>query len=171
MPTLIVEDGSKVTDANSYIDLDYLESFAGDRGFELPADDTDKETLIVKAMDYIEGRSFQGSRTWSDQSLSWPRQHVYVDGVAVDSDVIPENLKRAVAQLVVEQYAGIPLYTSPRTSATEGFVTRETVGPITAEYSAMYGMASSSSPVTISSVELFLRPLIGTCNYKETIRL
>lgn len=171
MPTLIVEDGTGVVDANSYIDLAYLESYAEDRGFTLPSTDEAKEILVVKAMDYIERKNFQGHKSVSDQELQWPRDGVYIDCELIDVDVIPEILKKAVAQLVVEQQAGIPLYPAPRTSTSEGFVTEKTVGPLTKKYSS-FGAVQTSGPISIPSVEVYLRPLIGCCgNSLRTVRI
>lgn len=180
MPTLIVEDGSGVANANTYVDLAYLQTYADNRGLVLPTEDTDKEIYLLKAMDYLEGRrsDFQGSKAVDDQAFQWPRKNVQVDCVDVAIDLIPEELKKAQCQLVVEQQARTKLYPTPRFSSSEGFVTQKTVGPLTKKFSVDgKGTVSSSHPIRIASVELFLRPLTveGSCcgqgTYKKTIRL
>lgn len=179
MPTLIVEDGSGVTNANTYVDLIYLAAYAADRGLTIPTVDADKEKSLLKAMDYLESRrgEFQGSKTVGTQSLQWPRTGVSIDCNDLDSDVIPEELKKAQCQLVVEMQTGTRLYPSPRTSSIEGLVIEKTVGPLTKKFSANgYGLANSTKPVTIASVEIFILPLTvrgGCCSgpWKETIRV
>jgi hypothetical protein len=169
--TLVIEDGTGVTDANSYIDLDDLEAYATERGLTISSADAGNEILILRAMDYIEARPFQGKKYLADQALQWPRDLVYIDGYLIGVDVIPANLKKALCQLVVEQVAGVPLYPEAKTSTTVGNITRETVGPLTTEYSAV-GTVASSSPIKIASVELFLKPLLSGCgNALQTIRV
>jgi hypothetical protein len=168
---LVVEDGTGVADANSYIDLDDLEAYAAERGLTIATTDADNEVFILRAMDYIEARPFQGKKYLADQALQWPRDLVYIDGYLIGVDVIPANLKKAVSQLVIEQVSGVSLYPEAKTSTTVGNITRETVGPLTTEYSAM-GTVASTSPIKFASVELFLKPLLSGCgNALQTIRV
>lgn len=173
MPTIIVEDGTIVANANSYIDVTYLNAFATDRGFTLPSTTNEKEILIIKAMDYLEAKCFKGEKSIADQELQWPRDNVYIDCELLNTDVIPEVLKRALAQLVVEQHLGTALYPVPRTSTVQGFVTQKTVGPLTKKFSAFGGTVSSITPITIASVELFLQSILGSCcgNGLRTVRI
>ena len=80
--TLIVEDGSIVENANSYVSVDDARTFASLRGVTLPASDAEVEVLLIKATDFIEAQRlrFQGSKVNQDQALQWPRTGVYVDG-------------------------------------------------------------------------------------------
>lgn len=171
MPTLIVEDGTNVTNANSYIDLTYLASYASDRNYSLPTLDVDKEIFVIRGMDYLEGQLFNGSRTNDDQALNWPRQNVFIDCELFDEESIPELLKKALAQLVIEQQLRTPLYPQPRTSAVEGFVTEKTVGPLTKKFTPIGGMVSSLVPIKIASVEVFLRQLRCCAGSLETVRI
>lgn len=179
MPTLIIEDGTGVANANSYVDVAYLDIYAADRGLTIPTADTDKEIFLLKAMDYLEGRraEYQGSKSVATQSLQWPRQLVQVDCSDVAIDSIPEELKKAQCQLVVEQQKRTLLYPAPITSSIEGLVTQKTVGPLTKKYAFNgKGLANPTKPIIIASVEMFLLPLTikGSCcngGYKRTIRL
>ena len=173
---LVVEDGTVVSGANSYIDLPFLIMFASDRGFELPVLDEDKEELAIVAIDYLEHyRSrYQGLKVDGDQPLQWPRTPVTIDGFVFPSNEIPIELKNAQAQLVVEQHLGIPLYPLPSSytstsSSVAGDIIQETVGPLTIKYSsggssstaASSGTLSTTKPSIIASVESFLLPLFG----------
>lgn len=97
---LIIEDGTNVAGANSYITTDELTAYADSRGLQISA--TNLEPLIIKAMDYLESRGFAGVRTYENQSLSFPRQGLYVDNIEVAKDSIPAKLKQALCQLAYE---------------------------------------------------------------------
>jgi hypothetical protein len=86
---IIVEDGSIVTDANSYITELELTTYATARGITLVGN---TEQLIIKAMDYIEILDFAGTKTLKAQSLQWPRLNVLVDGFSIGVDEIPKEL-------------------------------------------------------------------------------
>jgi hypothetical protein len=179
MPTLIVEDGTGVENANTYVDLAYLQSYADNRGLTLPTQQADKEIYLLRAMDYLESRrgDFQGLKAVEGQLLQWPRKDVHVDCQDLAVDSIPEELKKAQCQLVVEQQQRTRLYPAPRTSSVEGLVTHKQVGPLTKKF-AFDGKATAdpSKGVIIASVEIFLHPLTikgSCCNgpYKKTIRI
>lgn len=77
--TLIVEDGSNVANANSYLSLTDIRAYATSRGITLPVDAL-LEPMVFKSMDYIEsvGSNFQGTPRYTApdytaQSLQWPR--------------------------------------------------------------------------------------------------
>lgn len=90
MAVIIVEDGSVVTGANSYVSEAELATYAADRGVAVTGA---ADELIIQAMDYIEGLSFIGVKGSSEQSLQWPRYSAVVDGYTIDSDAIPQILK------------------------------------------------------------------------------
>lgn len=163
MPTLIVEDGSIVTDANSYIDTAYLDSYASDRNLTIPTVEVDKETAILLAMDYIESfrMRFTGSKATELQSLQWPRKYAWVDCYEFADDEIPNELKKAVAQLVVEQQTH-PLYPVPLTSSFQGAVTETSIGPLTKKYSSSHSaVVSSRTPIAFATVLALLNPLFN----------
>ena len=54
--TLIVETGSIVSGANTYVDLADVRAFASARGITVSTDDTTLEQQIIKAMDYVESK-------------------------------------------------------------------------------------------------------------------
>ena len=135
MPDLIIEDGSGVTDANSYADIAYLDKYATDRGFAIPSEETDKQVFLIRAFDYLCAKL-------CDCVVFVP---------------IQDALKKAQCQLVVEQQKRTLLYPKPITSSVEGFVTEKTVGPLTKKFSRILGgRAAVDQPVRIASVEIWL---------------
>lgn len=94
---LIVEDGSIVTGANSYIDLTDARAFLASIGQDLPAADEDAEQALIRGNMYVNSFEdcYQGDRISAGQTGSFPRSGVYINGFALDSDEIPQQLKDA----------------------------------------------------------------------------
>lgn len=157
--SLIVEDGSIVSDANSYVSLTDCRDYATARSLSLPALDADLEPLLISAMDYLESKrgQYQGSKTSPlTQTLQWPRIDVQIDCVDFPSDAIPKELKDAQCRLACEQASGVvimPTKTGP-------FVTEETVGPLTTKYDASQG---SGTVPDMTVVDALLAPLFNPC--------
>lgn len=101
---LIIEDGTGVTGANSYIDVETARAYASARGLSLPVADAEVERLLIKAMDFIESfrGEFQGLKTSIDQALQWPRTGASLDGYDLATDAIPTVLASAQAQLAAD---------------------------------------------------------------------
>jgi len=152
--TLIVEDGSIVTDANSYVDLDTIKAYALERLVTLGTDPV-IESFAIKAMEYIESKrdQFQGLKVSGTQSLQFPRYYLEIDGYEFPSDSIPNILQKAQCQLVIEQTNGVDIMPTN----TEPAIKKEVVGPITTEFAVSTG--SYFEPF-ISSVENLLKPLL-----------
>ena len=163
--TLIVENGSIVANANSYVDLTDARAYATQRGETLPTDDSELEALLIKAMDYLEGlrAKYQGSKTDPDnQELQWPRMNVYIDCELFPSDEIPKELVSAQCQLAIDQNNGVVIQPSGDTR----FAIFEKVGPLETEYSEKIG--STSSP-TLTAADALLEPLFSACGQSSTL--
>lgn len=158
---LIVENGTIVANANSYIDISYLTAFASARGLSIPTVDATKEQFAIQAMDYLESIRYGGDKVSSTQSLQWPRKNAFVDCVAFAENAIPEQLKLAQCQLIVSLNAGILLWPKPVTSTNEGAVIQKTVGPLTKKFDRKGQIASSRSRIVIAQVEAYLSQIIG----------
>ncbi len=108
---LIVEDGSIVADANSYITYDYAENYHALRGNSAWAagDASDKQFAIIRAtqaVDSIYKGQWSGSQTeYGTQELEWPRQGVWVGDVEIADDTIPTALKKAVCEAALRELA------------------------------------------------------------------
>lgn len=155
--TLIVEDGSGVTGANSYVTLVEARAYALTRGVEMTDVDSKLEMYLVKAMDYLESLryGFKGRKTNADQALQWPRYCVYIDGYAISSEAIPTELKNAQMQIAMAIQSGIDFMP---TASGEAFVISEKVGPIETKYSE--GVSTSGVPI-VRTVEALLAPLMN----------
>ena len=93
MATIIIEDGTVVSGANSYVTEAELTTYAADRGITLTAA---TDVLLIKAMDYIESLAFIGDKHKESQPLQWPRDEVYIDRYYIERETIPKELKNGV---------------------------------------------------------------------------
>lgn len=101
--TVIVEDGTVVTGANSYVSESDLSAYALARGITISGDTT---TLLIKAMDYIESLTFIGDRLTFSQPLQWPRVNVMIDGWYRNGNEIPVYLKNGQCAVALAIDAG-----------------------------------------------------------------
>lgn len=138
---IVVEDGSIVSGANSYVSEADLTAFATARGITLVADE---DELLIKAMDYIESLDFQGIKVSRDQSLQWPRAYVTIDQYNFPSNAIPNELKNGLCQVAI----AIDQDMNPL-APLEQTVKREKVDVIEVEY--MDGSTSQAIARTITS--------------------
>ena len=98
--TLIVEDGSIVAGAESYISVADAETFLNNRGLTLTGAESDKEAALRKATDYmvqVYRMRWQGWKVDQTQALDWPRNSVYVDqSINYDNTIVahlvPNNI-------------------------------------------------------------------------------
>jgi hypothetical protein len=153
---LIIEDGSLVANANSYVTVEEARTYAAARGVTLSAVDAEVEQLLIPAMDYLEAQRdrYQGTKVSATQSLQWPRYPVYIDGFLFASDEIPNDLKNAECQLAIEKQNGVDLLPTSEGRA----IIKEVVGPLETEYSESVG---SDSP-TMRAVDNLLQPLYNS---------
>lgn len=118
--SLIIEDGSGLTNAESYIDLAYLTDYANKRNIDITGI---TEANIIKAMDYFEsGYLFKGTKLKETQALTFPR---YINNEVV----YPVRIKNAVCELAIKSKSNELL------ADTERATKREKVGDIEIEYS------------------------------------
>jgi hypothetical protein len=93
----VVEDGTGLSNSNSYCSVVEFQAYWTDRGFDYSAyTDGQIEKALVRATDHIEltyRAFFRGVREVDDQALSFPRALLYVELVEVEG--VPDNLKRA----------------------------------------------------------------------------
>lgn len=103
---LIVEDGSGVVGANSYISLAdadiYFEThpFYADAWNEL--DDAKKQNLLIAGSQQLDTLfNWYGFRTYNEQQLSWPRQRVWFHShrTYIASNIIPKQVKQATCEM------------------------------------------------------------------------
>ena len=168
--TIVVEDGTIVADANSYISVADARAYAEQRGVTLPVSDDEVGAMIINSTDYIESFEckFAGERVSTEQELSWPRADAYLCGsdTPFPSDQIPKDLKKAQCASVIALSQGLVLM--PNITAQD-YVTEETVGPITTKYANPIQTGIETKFTGIESLLERLYPDCG-CNGGLAIR-
>lgn len=142
--SLIIEDGTGVAGADSYVTLEEARAYAASRGLTLSSTDATLESYLRRATDYLEAQrdKYKGHKTDATYPLQWPRKCVYIDCTPIDSDVIPAELKQAQIQLAAAINSGIDIMP---TATGEAFITLDKVGPIETRYSE--SIATSGVPI------------------------
>lgn len=155
---LIVENGTIVENANSYVDVVYARAYAESRGLALSAVDATLEAQLITAMDYLEAlrSQYQGTKLGG---LQWPRYGVTIDGVELASDTIPKELKDAQCRLAFEVSSGVDLM--PTTFGK--FAKKEKVGDLEVEYSE--GLSTSQQP-SLTVVDNLLAQLMKHASFR-----
>lgn len=157
---LILEDGTGVVGANTYITVEEARAYTAARGVILPTEDAEVEPMLVNAADYTElfSDKYKGKRNTSTQGLSWPRTGVILDETAFPDDKIPTRLKSAQAQGVLDIANGATL--SPNIT---GYAIRKMKADVVEiEYAAGGSVNQSSTPeITpeFPKIDNWLKPL------------
>lgn len=110
MTSLAVEDGTGISDADSYVSVAYADTYHahyGNAAWYLLAGE-EKEQLLRRAtrhMSEVYRGRWRGSRLSNSQALCWPRQNVVVDDMGipfvVDYHTIPSDVKAACCLLAL----------------------------------------------------------------------
>ena len=151
---MIVEDGTGLIDANSYVDIAYVDEYhrLRDNTLWADSDDNDKASSIIRASQYIDERfTFRGSILNPEdqdivpgtpdgpQGLQWARVDVWNrNGVDV-SETVPIEIEQATAEYALrilgDGTGKVDLQPDPDTGEEGKTVSskREKVGPIEEE--------------------------------------
>ncbi len=151
--SLVIEDGSGVKYANSYVSYEAARAYAKARGKESLFLDREKaEAALVDGGDYLNVIEFSGLPVFTDQDMNWPRSGVYINGVKLADDSIPKDIRSAQIEVAIAVASGLDVF-----GETSGrFVVREKVGPIEKEYSDKIGFGE----VDLSYVDALLSKYI-----------
>jgi hypothetical protein len=132
--TIIVEDGTGLTDSESLISVQYFTDYHIARGNTNVSllSTTESEEALRRAHDYLaqtyRGR-WKGYLLKITQALDWPRSGVTLAEYTVDSNTIPVPVKNAIADLAFKAAGGELL------SDLSQQVVRKKVDAIEVEYS------------------------------------
>ncbi len=163
---LIVEDGTGVANANTYVDEATARVLAANVGLTLPTETEACKAALLAAMPYLESQPWQGHKVDEAQALSWPRNLVIANGSLVPSNVVPLPILQAQVQAASMIAGGVNLY--PTISGQ--LVTKKKVGPIETEYSDEY-LATIDGRTVFGAIDIYLQPYIWIAGgYKLTGR-
>lgn len=168
--TLIVEDGTGLSNAESYISVSDATAYHAARGnsaWESIASDTIREQYLRKATQYLDSMysaRWRGSAINSTMSLDWPRAWVerddyngFVSGGQYysyyDSDSVPQGIKDACCE------AALAVISADLLAEQGQSVVREKVDVLEVQYSEF-----SSQRRRFPFIDSILRPFLVSGN-------
>jgi len=159
---LIVEDGSVVANAESYISVanadTYIASYLNSSTWTAQST-ASKERFLRRATQYVDNRygpDFSGDRVDSDQVLDWPRANASIEGYLFESDAIPQQLKDAVCEVATKLNDGVLLTTDSEDGNIESEMVQ--VGPIKVDTEYV----GTKEPLSVfPDVDLIIAPLLN----------
>lgn len=170
---LIVEDGSGVPAANSYVTLAAFRNYALVRGKTLPVDDNACEVLLIAAGEWLETRprKFVGKPTTLTQGLMWPRTSLFghEPGVWIDGDLIADT--SLPAQLIRAQYMVALIAASGQDLfpiQTGAMITVDKTDVLETHFSDKFGPLND---LVMPAVNAMLAPLFGSSGALLTHRV
>lgn len=151
--TIIVEDGSGVSGANSYASVAELDAYAAYRLDLTPYDTTKKESaLVIASSDWMDGtHEFCGDQLTETQGLFFP---TVVDG-------FPSNIKTATLKAALLQLQGL-LLVDYKSISQSGVVESEskTLGPLSKSVTYKSGTAQIYGRVLPTDLTSLLKPYL-----------
>lgn len=165
---LIVEDGTIVANADSYISLADARTRAAILGVSLNSTDGTAELQLQQATIYIDRTyraRFQGQKTNLDQSLQFPRVRVVIDDDSLGSNEIPQELIDAQIFAAAQLESGESFYTN---NDGRSIKLNEAVGAVKQEY---FNNGKTGSQKSFGDVDLTIRPLLDGFSSKYTYQV
>lgn len=155
---LVIEDGSLVAGANSFVTRAAIIGYAADRGVTLE-DTAATDVFAFAAMDFLQTQCFKGDPVAPSQNLPFPRNGL-VDGdtAAGFAHTIPTGIKNAQLQLALDSASGTILANNAQLPLE---VQRSKVGPIERQFFAPERLTlDGTAPLTVARA--WLKPHLCT---------
>lgn len=156
--TVIVEDGTLVANANSFVTSADVSAYCDARGYAFGDDDTDPDDLkrwTIRAGDYLKNTQrflYTGALITPTQTMPWPRTGANMyRGPAIPENVVPQCEKDAQCELA---YRAAQANLQPDL-ARGGKVKREKVDVIETEW-----FESAPAETVITAVMGILAPVL-----------
>ena len=106
MATITKETGTGSTSSTSYVSEADFTAYNAERAVTLGGTNGTPSEALIKAMDYLESKSFIGTKNTQEQALQWPRYGSVIDSYYIDSDTIPLLLQEAQMEIAISIDAG-----------------------------------------------------------------
>ena len=167
----IVEDGTGLADATSYSTLDEFKQYWFNKNYSYDSlNDTDIQRLLNESTAYIDSNyDFPGYRATSTQGLEWIREAAYyLDGYAIDDDVVPPEVKKATSEMAYLIFTGS---TPNALISKDGKISSYSNAVDVIKESVKYEAGSTLYSDIYTSVDNLLYRLTGgvSNNYKLTV--
>ncbi|QXG32927.1 DnaT-like ssDNA-binding protein [Pseudomonas viridiflava] len=140
---LIIEDGTGVTAAESYATAEELARYALKFGATIPAEQVAQEALLRRAALAMDGMTWKGRKSSSEQALAWPRREIRLDGENKPERYLPARIQYGQMALAAE----IHVDDIDPIDKRKGAVTKEKVdGVVEREYATISNTSSRLLP-------------------------
>lgn len=151
----VVEDGTGLTNSNSYVSVADFKEYWADRGVDYSAvTDSEIQASLVKATQYLDTNfRWIGKKQTAVQALQWPRWYAYSPEGYIYSGV-PRDVMLAVCEAGAVAQGGASLFAS-----SEGGVSEKTenVGPIQTTYKYAQTM---NGRVVYQAIQVYIKDLV-----------
>jgi hypothetical protein len=159
MPSfLILEDGSGIPDANSFVTVAEVVSYCAARALVFPSAQAAREAAIIEAGEYLQNEvrwSWRGTKQYYEQSMPFPRTSVTeYRGLPVPINSVPWRVKQA--QMYLAYLASQDPGNLDKVLERGGKIKTKTVGPITTTF-----MDDAPVEFVIQKVQGLLYPLLS----------
>lgn len=162
---IVVEDGTIVADANSYVTLAEVRAYATLRGITVPAADGDLEKHLHLAMDWFESEDFPSARLDATQELSFPRDVIVVDGVRYMEGAIPKLVKQIICEATC---TSVTIALQPQFAGSSlGQLKRKKIDVLEKEYFPSQG-TSSYMPI-LAKLDALMEKLLYADGFRLTV--
>ena len=159
--TFIVEDGTGVDGATSYLDLVAAQDLADTFGLPWPVTPDGQQVALNKGAAFLERYTYKGSKLSCTQGLKWPRKDVYIECCLIPSDSVPSDILQA--SIYAASYAS----TSELRATTSGqVIASEKLDTLQVDY---FDNGKSSGVVSISEVTDRISQYLGGGNRAKRI--
>lgn len=101
---LVIETGAGLPDAESYASAEDLAVYAIKFGALIPATVAAQQALLRRAALAMEGMTWKGRKSDSDQALAWPRRGVELDQQIKPDNYLPARIQYGQMALAAEIY-------------------------------------------------------------------
>jgi hypothetical protein len=157
---VIIEDGTIVSGANSWVTRAEFIAYAETIGVTIP-DNTTSDQHLVKAQEFISQHdaNIDGTRVDRDQSTAFPRIGLMINGFSYLSTEIPAVLKKCQIEFAIDDHLGFDLWNP---SANPALIKRRSrvEGAVEVEYAV--GEATGQSAMRTSRGQALLSMLLKT---------
>jgi hypothetical protein len=156
-PLVIVENGSLVANANSFVTRDDVLAYCVNRGYSFSLTDTAlADAAVIKGADWLKNTmrlNYRGSLRTATQTMPWPREDASMyRGPSIANTVVPQCVKDAQCELAYRAFAGTNLQPD---LARGGATKREKLDVIEVEY-----FPGAPSETVLQSVLGMLAPVL-----------
>ena len=155
---MIVEDGTGLTDANSYVSVEFADDYFSARGVSEWVDlETEvKEQSLIKATDFIDNvYQWYGKKEFDNQALRFPRVSIR-DYEGAEIKGIPLCLKQSVCDAAMIISNGTELF---QTKNENGDVVSETITTLSFTYAKNESSEETTSTTLYDAINTKLRGL------------